>query len=361
MPGSVKTFWAEQRVRPWLDHALRAWQRNGKANGSLLAGALTFFSFLALFPLVLLAVAVAGYILKAHPDELVKLTNKITSQAPGGAGSTLKQAVDQAIGQRARIGVVGLVGVALTGVGWISNLRQATEQMWQHPPLQRNFLLAKVSDGIVLIGLGVGLLLSVALTAVGSELTTTVLKLVDLQTSTVAHLVTKVAAVAVAVLADMIIFGFLLLRLPKAHVHRDLGLRAALLAAVGFEILKVFGTWYIGHVSKSTTYGTLASIIGVLVWLNLVYRFLLYCTAWTAVATPDPLAEGPNGDGRPGATSAAAAVQLPVGTTVRGTAAKEMVLDGPPTRRRSTVITRRADVPGAGLAVAAVALLRRRR
>ncbi len=361
MLSRAKAFWATQRVRPWLDHVLRAWKRNGNANASLLAGALTFFTFLALFPLVLLGVAVAGYVLKAHPDQLTKLTNKITSQAPGGAGSTLKQVVDTAISQRARIGVVGLGGVLLTGIGWISNLRQATEQMWQHPPLQRNFLLAKVSDGIILLGLGVGLVVSVGLTAVGSELTTTILKLVGQESSGLAHVVTKVAAVAVAVVADMVIFGFLLVRLPKAHVPRDVGLRAALLAAVGFEILKLFGTWYIGHVSKSATYGAFASIIGVLVWLNLVYRFLLYCTAWTSVATPDPLAEGPNDLGRPGATSAAAAVQLPVGTTTAGTAAKEIVVDGPPTRRRSAVITPRPNVAGAGLIVAALAFLRRRR
>ncbi len=88
----------------------------------------------------------------------------------------------------------------------------------------------------------------------------------------------------------MLIFGFLLVRLPKADVTRGVAVRGALLASVGFEILKLFGTYYIAHVATSPTAGIFGSIIGVLVWLNLVFRFLLYCTAWTATAT-DPALE----------------------------------------------------------------------
>lgn len=361
MLGKLKALWADQRARrPWLDHVLRAWKRNGDTNASLLAGALTFFSFLALFPLVLLAVALAGYILRAHPETLQKLFSKIEAQAPGGLGDTLHTAVQTAIDKRAGVGVVGLVGVLLTGLGWISNLRQATEQVWAHPPLNRSFLSAKTADSFVLLGLGVGLILSVGLTAVGSALTQTSLKLLHLQDAPGAHWITTGATLAVAVLADMVIFGFLLLRLPRADVPREVGLRAALLAAVGFEILKVFGTYYIARVSHSPTASIFGSIIGVLVWLNLVYRFLLYCTAWTAVATPDPLYVGPLASGAlDNAAASATSISLAPETTVRGTLTRDELV-GPP-GRRSVVITPRPNVPAAGLVVAALTYLRRRR
>jgi membrane protein len=287
------SFWAHQRAsRPWLDHVVRAWQQLGNTNGSLLAAALTFVSFLALIPLILLAVAVAGFVLRSHPDTLQKLLNQIQKQAPGGLGGTLKTAVKTAVDKRAGIGIVGLVGVALTGLGWVNNLRTATEQVWQHPPLKRSFVKAKIADLFVLAVLGAGLIVSVALTAVGSALTHEVVKVLSFSGSTATNVLARVVTIGVAVLADMFILGFLLFRLPRATVPRGTAIRAALLAAIGFEILKVVGTYYMAAATKNPAFALFGPILGVLLFLNLVFRFLLFCTAWTATGTPDdPLVE----------------------------------------------------------------------
>ena len=50
--------WARQRAEhAWLDHAVRAWTTLTERNGNSYAAAITYFSFLALFPVILLAVA----------------------------------------------------------------------------------------------------------------------------------------------------------------------------------------------------------------------------------------------------------------------------------------------------------------
>lgn len=298
----AKAVRTEQRRRPWLDHLIRAWQQCSRTNAPLLAGALTYFSFLALFPLVLLAVAITGYVLSHHPELQKQLLDKVAEQAPGDFGKTLSDAIDTAIGARAAVGLIGLGGVALTGLGWINNLRAATEAVWGHPPRQRSLVGAKVADATVLVGLGLGLILSVAITAVGTALTGTVLRALSADDLPGITWLTKVLGIAVAVLADVVIFGFLLVRLPRAEVARDVALRAALLAAIGFEILKIFGTYYIAKVSTSPTAGIFGSVLGILVWLNLVFRYLLYCTAWTATATP--IADG--GDQSAGSASSRA-------------------------------------------------------
>ena len=41
----------------WLAHIVRAWDRYMANNGNQYAGAITFFSFLALFPLILLIIS----------------------------------------------------------------------------------------------------------------------------------------------------------------------------------------------------------------------------------------------------------------------------------------------------------------
>ncbi|MEP6852259.1 MAG: YhjD/YihY/BrkB family envelope integrity protein [bacterium] len=289
-PGAIaraKAFGqAQLRRRPWLAHLVRAWQQSSRTNASLLAGALTFFSFLALFPLILLAVSITGYVLSSHPDLQRQLLDNVAKQAPGEFGKTLSDAIHTAINARAAVGLIGVGGVFFTGLGWVNNLRAATEQVWGHLPLQRSFLTAKVSDALVLLGLGVGLIVSVAITAVGTALTGTVLRALSAEGLPAITWVTKVVGIALAVVADMVIFGFLLIRLPKAEVPRYVALRGALLAALGFEVLKIFGTYYITRVSTSPTAGIFGSVLGILVWLNLVFRFLLYCTAWTATATP---------------------------------------------------------------------------
>jgi membrane protein len=288
MVSKLKAFWESLLARwNWLAHALRAWKQLGNTNGSLLAAALTFLSFLALFPLILLGVSVTGFVLKGDPSLQTKLLNHITSQAPGTFGTTLKNVVSTAIKARTGVGIVGLVTTALTGLGWISNLRVATEQVWGHQPPKRSFVQAKAADSIVLFGLGLGLLASVVLTVAGSALTSHIIAWLSLDSLPGASPLTRVVAFGVAVLGDMVLFAFLLVRLPKAQVPRGVAVRASLLASVGFEVLKLVGTIYIAKISKSPTAGIFGSVVGILVFLNLVFRFLLYCTAWTATATPN--------------------------------------------------------------------------
>jgi membrane protein len=57
------------------------------------------------------------------------------------------------------------------------------------------------------------------------------------------------------------------------------------LAAVGFEILKIAGTYTIALSSGSATAGPFASLLAILVWVQLVSRWILFCTAWTAECT----------------------------------------------------------------------------
>jgi membrane protein len=81
-----------------------------------------------------------------------------------------------------------------------------------------------------------------------------------------------------------VIFGFLLIRLPQASVPPGLAFRGALLAAIGFEILKIIGAYYLAIVGRSPAASAFGSILGVLIFFNLVFRFLLFCMAWIATA-----------------------------------------------------------------------------
>ena len=61
-----------------------------------------------------------------------------------GAAGRLRRVV----GARSRtgLGVVGLIGVLLTGLGWIGNLRSAIDGVWGREPAKVNFLLSNVAS-----------------------------------------------------------------------------------------------------------------------------------------------------------------------------------------------------------------------
>jgi membrane protein len=279
--------WARLRERwNWLDHVVRAWGAYKAHHGDLFAAAVTFFSFLSLFPLILLGVSVAGFVLHSRPDLQRRLFNSIADNVPGSFGDTLHDMINSAISSRAGVGVISLVTLFVTGLGWIANLRAAVEGVWGQQPAKRSFLRAKLGDLSLLAGLGLGAILSVGLTVVGSALSSHVLDWLDLDHVAGLSVLTRLIGLALALGGDLIIFGWLLVRLPRADVPFRLGLRAAVLAAVGFEALKLIGTYYIARVTHSPTAGIFGSVIGILVWLNLVSRYLLFCVAWTATADP---------------------------------------------------------------------------
>src|SRR5919107_6003642 len=82
--------WDRLRARwTWLRHVVAAWQHLQANNGNQYAAAITFFSFLALFPLLLLAVSITGFALHSDPGVEQTFLLHITDNVPGALGQTL--------------------------------------------------------------------------------------------------------------------------------------------------------------------------------------------------------------------------------------------------------------------------------
>ena len=284
---AVGRWAALQKRYVWIRHVVEAYGRLTRNNGNQYAAAITYFSFLALFPLLLLAVGVTGYVLYNDPGLQRSLFSHITDAIPGSFGTTIKDAVQKSIANRTSVGLIGLVGVLLTGLGWIGNLRQALDAVWGRAAPKRNFLTSRLSNLFVLVGLGVGIVVSLGLTVIGTSLTTQIASTLGLNSLPGSTILLKVVGIAVAALADVIIFWWLLVKIPEQTVERRVVFRGALMASVGFEVLKIVGSYTIAHASQSKTAGPFASILAVLIWIQLVTRFLLFCCAWIATLTAE--------------------------------------------------------------------------
>ncbi len=85
-----------------------------------------------------------------------------------------------------------------------------------------------------------------------------------------------------SLLADWVIFYWIIARLPRRRTAVHGAVRAALLGAVGYEILVVGTTVYLDVVSESRSGAAFGSLLGLLLFAYLVSRLVLFVTAWAA-------------------------------------------------------------------------------
>ncbi len=268
----------------WVDHLIRTVQRYHVRRGDRLAGALTYFAFLSFFPLLALAFALFGFVVTFQPDALATLIKAINAQLPGLAEHLR---IDQLAGARARAGVIGLLGLLYAGLGAIDALRTALRDIWMTRRPEPSFLVAKLRDLVTLVLLGVIMLVSVVVSGFATGATGTVAGWFGLEDSVLAEFTVRLAGAGASLLADLLIFIVILGWLARARPFR-VAFKGALLGAVGFGLLKQLAALILSGTLHNPIYGTFAVIAGLLLWINLSSRLILYTAAWTATATLGP-------------------------------------------------------------------------
>ena len=269
-----------RRDHPALDHALRTQAHYGESKAGQQAGAVTYFGFLSVFPVLALAFFVVGWVAKVYPDAQDTLVKAIGQMFPGIIGNGKSQIqlkdIEDAAGT---VGLIGLVGVLYSGLGWLSALRDALIAVFALPEREQpNFVMGKVRDLITLTIIGFVLLVAVGFTGLVSGFSQDVLGWLGL--STELGWLVKLLSIALGLLANAVLFlaMFRLLAAP------DLPLRAmwsgALLGAVGFEILKQVSGLLIRSTQGQPAFQVFGLALILLVWINYFSRVVLYAAAW---------------------------------------------------------------------------------
>lgn len=273
-----------RRKYPWLDHVIRANEAFGERYGNHYAAAITYFSVLSLFPLLMVGFSVAGLVLANNDAALHQLREGIVTSAPKGLGDLFTTLVDSALASRGGTGVFGLVLALYSGIGWMTNLRDALTAQWGQEKQKLPMVPTLVKDLLSLIGLGVALAVSFGLTAVGTGAGKWLLQQIGLDGQSWARFLLAVATVVLSLAANMLVFLWVISRLPREKVTVRSAVKGAIIASIGFEVLKQVATIYLQSVTSSPSSAIFGPIIGLLVFANLVSRFLLFVTAWTATA-----------------------------------------------------------------------------
>jgi membrane protein len=307
----------------WLDHVLRAATRYTERHGDHYAAAITFFSVLSLVPLLMIAFAVAGYVLFFNPALLQELRTGISENLPAGLDPVVNPIIDQAVASRTAVGVLGLLAALYSGIGWMSNLREALSEQWAQVPETPALPKRLLFDLLALGGLGLALVGSFAITGIASAFAATLLELVGLGDEGWAQFALGVLGFVLGLVANWLIFLWVIARLPREHARFRSAAKAALLGAIGFEVLKQVMQVYLRSVLDSPSGAVFGSLLGLMVFAFFASRFVLFVTAWAAtsreneqeepVPVPVPAVIRPEVTVRSGPTGGAAAGLLGAG------------------------------------------------
>lgn len=292
---SGPSFLERQRAaRPWLDHLVRAGLRYTQQKGDYYAAGITYFSVLALVPLIMISFAAAGFVLAGDGALLDRVKSEVAAAVPGNAAATISDLIDSAIMARTSVGLIGLALALYAGLGWITNIREALTAQWDKRHEPGPFLRTKLADLCALIGLGLALVVSFGLSGVAGAGTSALLGLLGLDQVPGSFLLTATLALLLSIATTWAVFAWVIARLPREPVSGRSAVRAGLLAAVVFEGFKQLGVLYLQAVTGGPAGSTFGPVIGILVFIYTTARFLLFATAWAATA-PENLAASVSG------------------------------------------------------------------
>jgi YihY family inner membrane protein len=249
-------------------------KRYGQEDGDFLAAGIAYYAFLSLFPLVLLAVSVLGFVLASRPVSQAEMIRRISDAVPG-LRSVIGPNVRSLIDDRVAVGVAGLLGLAWSGRGIADAASRALGRV-HHVAEARSFVERQMWTFGPLAVLG---MLAVTATALGALVA-------SVHFGEVPILVTAVLGGMLTFALDTILFltSYRLLTRRKGPRLRRL-MPGAMLAAAGFTALKLAGGWYATRTvtEAQAVYGTFAATVGVLVLLYLAARLFIYGAVLNAV------------------------------------------------------------------------------
>jgi membrane protein len=232
--------------------------------GPGLAAQITYYSFLSLFPLLLLASTVLGFVLSGDPGLQERVLDSALAQVPV-VGEDLQR--PDGIGGGALGLVVGIAGALYGAMGVGQAVQNVANTAWTVPRNERSNPFAARGRSIVLLGvIGADVLGTTALAGV-------------IGAASVLGPLSRVALLVGTLAIHAAAFAFVF----RFATTRDLSWRqvwpGAALAAVAWLAMQYVGVAYVGRASNSSsaTNGVFAVVLGLLGFLYLTSVILILC------------------------------------------------------------------------------------
>ncbi|MFA9446274.1 YihY/virulence factor BrkB family protein [Egicoccus sp. AB-alg6-2] len=263
---------------PVIGTALQMQQRYRLDAADQFAGAIALFGFLSLVPLLVLAVAIAGFVFQ-DPAEQADIARALATAVPGlqaafdATGQGMDGFVQTVVDNRGALAGFGAVTLLLTGLKVINAGMVATTMVFRGalPTGAKGKLLQVVAMPV----LGI-----VALAAAGASSLVGVLDLPG-------WAATPIALVATFPLDLLLFLAAYRMFSPTSELGWRRLLPGAALGAFGWAALKIAGASYVANQAEDANalYGAFGGIIALLLLLYLAGRLYLYGAELNALLT----------------------------------------------------------------------------
>lgn len=254
---------------PWLGSVLDVHERVSETNGSATAAATTLTFFVSMFPLLLVVIAIFGYLAAGDPDVADRLVEDL--DLTGQAADTFRDTLENAEDSRQAASIVGLIGLMWSGLGVTAAVSMAVRTPWQR---KAPGLKARAWGLVWLLGGGATLVGSLVLGAVLNFLPEAIPKVVS-----------SLLVVAAGLVVEFAFFLWTFWVLGERQAGWRSLVPGAIVGAIGFEVLKVLAALLLPRMvaSSSSLYGPLGVVFAILAFLALFSRLLVYASAVNAV------------------------------------------------------------------------------
>lgn len=278
-----------QRVLAWKP--VRVFLHYSGDNGPLLASGMSYQAFFALFAALFFAFSVAGFVIKGSKELQGALTRQLNSLIPNLIGPTgIIKDLDSVLNSTALglTGIISLVGVLLTAVGFLATLRTAIRIMFALPGPTTNPVILKLKD----LGLAVALGALVLLSAVISVVTTTGISLIfDLLGLNGNRSLTSFAGTAIGFVIAAGIFTVILAVafriLSGIPVPRGRLAVGAVIGGVGLAVLQTLSGVLLKGAGHNPLISSFGVVIGLFLYFNFICQVVLLAASWIAVGMQD--------------------------------------------------------------------------
>lgn len=282
------------RRRPAIAHAERAGLRFTERLGLQFAAAITYFSVLALVPILMLAFSILGFVLVELRPGLIDDVVTAVADAIGGVDQRTKAnvvaVIDNALRNYTAVGVVGLVSAAYSGSGWINNLKKAVRAQcrpsFDDAEPQQNIALRTLINFGTLLGLLAMVAVTFAIASFATALTDNALGWLGLSTTGWVAVTARVVPVLASLAAGWVLFVYLYTVLPSRRMPWPAVRRGALLGSIGLGILQYLTSFLFGTFAGNLAASLFGPIIAVMLFFNLFSILILAVAAWIATWSP---------------------------------------------------------------------------
>jgi membrane protein len=264
-------------------------ERWSKVEGYRLGASFSYYATFSIFPLLLLAVTVVGFVIGDDAPARERLLAAI-----GGAGAPVRDVLDKTLtvmqehsASRGTSAAFALFGLLFSASGAFIELDTTLNRIWCVPDRKsegflgtiKTFLLERLSGFVIVGGIGLTLLASLVsssiLSAIGERA-----KVVD-GTWVPAILRTTELALSLVLMSGVVTAAFHLIPRSRPPLRDVVG--GAVLTTVMLTILKEVFATYLSKLTSYSAYGLVGGFLALATWIYLSSQIIFFGAQLTRV------------------------------------------------------------------------------